>query len=59
MNFKIVEPSIGRKLAPHEEQLMADLGITYNEDYFSVGEVDFDKLSDAVMFAKENKVTCG
>lgn len=49
--FQLVSPSIGRPLTVEERNLMRRHKVTYNEDWFSVKGIDFDRLDDAVAFA--------
>ncbi len=45
----LIDPSAARH--PHAEQ-MAQEGITYNNRFYAVGEMHFDKLGDAFAYAR-------
>lgn len=48
----LIDPSTVQH--PHAEQMMQE-GISYNGRYYAVGEIHFDKLDDAVAYARQLK----
>ncbi|TZF85240.1 hypothetical protein [Cognatilysobacter lacus] len=55
MTLKVVPPSIGRPLTEDEKAQISHFGITYNDEYFSFGEADFDHLTEAIAYAQAHR----